>query len=550
MLVHIFGGLGLFLLGMVLMTDGLKALAGDALRRVLASFTGGPLSAFASGAAVTTVVQSSSATTLTTIGFVSAGLLTLQQAVGVIIGANLGTTSTGWLVSMLGLKVSVSVVALPLVGVGALGRLLGRGRVTHGGLALAGFGLIFVGIDTLQEGMEGLSKHFDPGTLPSQSFGGLVVLVGIGLAMTVVLQSSSAAVATTLAALHAGTITMDQAMALVIGQNIGTTVTAAIASVGASVPAKRTAVAHIIFNLITGVVALLLLPVFAMGVERIAGPSGENAPVGLAAFHTGFNLLGVAIFLPATGWLARTVVRIVPEREPTLTRHLDRSVVNMPEVAIEMVRRTVRDVAAAAVAAVHRLTVPGDEEQLLSEREADRQIDDVEEALERCRAMLAQVRAPAHASVAYHRLLATLHAMDHLGRLVGACDERGEIGDAVNGSQLSEPRAELSAQLHAAVDWLESEHVGSSGDLSEYSRRIAALRKRGRKRILEVTAQGDLDPIVGAQQLNALHWLDRLAFHTWRAMFHLQEPPPSAHAADEEPMSEVGARRSRRSGAS
>jgi len=238
------GGIGLFLLGMILMTDGLKTAAGNALRKALARFTGGPLSALLSGATLTALVQSSSATTLATIGFVSAGILTFEQAVGVVFGANLGTTSTGWLVSLLGFKVSIAAFALPMVGAGALANLLGRGRWRAAGLAVAGFGLIFVGIDQLQVGMAGLATRLDPSMLPGDNLAGRLALVGLGVLMTVVMQSSSAAVATTLAALHAGTIGLDHAAALVIGQNVGTTVTAGLAAIGASTAARRTALAH------------------------------------------------------------------------------------------------------------------------------------------------------------------------------------------------------------------------------------------------------------------------------------------------------------------
>src|SRR5690606_15462357 len=144
LLFQLTGGIGLFLLGMVLLTDGLKAFAGEALRRALVRFTGTPLKAFTSGALVTLVVQSSSATTVTVIGFVSAGLLAFPQAVGVVMGASLGTTGTGWIVSVLGLKVSVGFYALPVVGIGAFMRLLGSGRWRSLGFALAGFGIIFI----------------------------------------------------------------------------------------------------------------------------------------------------------------------------------------------------------------------------------------------------------------------------------------------------------------------------------------------------------------------------------------------------------------------
>jgi len=167
LLFKLVGGIGLFLMGMVLLTDGLKSFAGDSLRRALVRFTGRPSKAFAAGAVATSLVQSSSATTVAVIGFVSAGLLTFPQAVGVVIGASLGTTSTGWIVSVLGLKVSVGLYALPLVGIGAFLRLLATGRWRSFGTALAGFGLIFIGIDTLQDAMGGLSGLFNLSQLPA-----------------------------------------------------------------------------------------------------------------------------------------------------------------------------------------------------------------------------------------------------------------------------------------------------------------------------------------------------------------------------------------------
>ena len=189
----VIGGIGLFLLGMILMTDGLKSLAGDALRSILIRYTANRYSACAAGAGITAIVQSSSATTVATIGFVSAGLLPFQNAVGVIIGAALGPTSTGWIVSLLGLKLSVGKIMLPFIGFGALARLMTRGKPAQIGTVVAGFGVIFVGIDTLQGGMEGLSQQFDPSSWPQATIAGRALLVLIGIAMTVVMQSSSAA---------------------------------------------------------------------------------------------------------------------------------------------------------------------------------------------------------------------------------------------------------------------------------------------------------------------------------------------------------------------
>jgi phosphate:Na+ symporter len=237
----ILGGIGLFLLGMVLLTDGLKAAAGEALRTVLVRFTGGPGAGHGVRRRGTAVVQSSSATVLTTIGFVSAGLLTFPQAVGVIFGANLGTTSTGWIVSLLGLKLQHERRG---AAAGRHGRAAAPAHprpAAEAGLALAGFGLIFVGIDVLQGGMTPTWRRASTRAPSPAGRGAAPAAGGLGVVMTVVMQSSSAAVATTLTALHTGAIGLDQAAALVVGQNVGTTVKAALAAIGASTAVRRTA---------------------------------------------------------------------------------------------------------------------------------------------------------------------------------------------------------------------------------------------------------------------------------------------------------------------
>ena len=200
-IIQLMGGIGLFLLGMSLMTDSLKAMAGESLRQWLAKFTGSPFNAMLSGIGFTLVVQSSTATTLATIGFVSAGVLTFAQAMGVIIGANIGTTSTGWIVAFLGLKFSISNFALPMIGLGAIMKLLGKDRLALVGLGVAGFGLIFFGIDVLQIAMASFAERVDLSVWSNNDISTRLILVLIGIIMTILLQSSSAAVTATLAAL-------------------------------------------------------------------------------------------------------------------------------------------------------------------------------------------------------------------------------------------------------------------------------------------------------------------------------------------------------------
>ena len=250
-MVNVIGGIGLFLLGMMMLTNGLKELAGDALKKWLNRFTGGTLSSVMSGTVMTILMQSSTATTLLTIGFVSAGLLTFAQSIGVIIGANIGSTSTGWIISLIGFKISLSAMSLPLIGVGVFTQFIApRDFKTYGGI-VTGFGLLFFGIDVLQKGMETAQDSISFDSVTAATIGGKVLLIIIGLIMTVIMQASSASMAATLTALFAGAIDFEQAVYLVIGQNIGTTATALVVAIGASVAAKRTAMTHVLFNVIT-----------------------------------------------------------------------------------------------------------------------------------------------------------------------------------------------------------------------------------------------------------------------------------------------------------
>ena len=226
---------------------------------------------------------------MTTIGLVSAGLLTFPQGLGLVLGANVGTTGTGWLVALIGVRVSLTAAALPMIFLGALVKLIGRGRVSGIGAALAGFGLVLFGLTTLQQGMGGLADRLHPADLPAVisnpdtgwwlSMLGVLALVALGLVMTALMQSSTAAIAVTLSAYHAGAVGLDQACALIIGQNIGTATSSAMAAIGASSTAKRLALAYILFKMIAAVIALAVFP-FVTPLMVLASSNGWSDPSG------------------------------------------------------------------------------------------------------------------------------------------------------------------------------------------------------------------------------------------------------------------------------
>ena len=534
MTMALISGLGIFLLGMILLTDGLKSLAGEALRRILTRAVRGPVSGVGWGALVTALVQSSTATTLTTIGFVSAGLLTFAQSVGVIFGANLGTTSTGWIVSQLGFKVSLGSYAPPIVLLGVFLRLIFKSRLSHAGTALIGFGLLFIGIDLLQSGMGGLADRFTPDDLPGAALGSLVlsrlILVGVGFLMTLIMFSSSAAMATTLAAVATGTIGLDQAAALIIGQNIGTTPKAIAAALGGSSAAKRTALAHVLFNLTAGAIAFVLLsPLIAFVRWFGALVNATDTPTLLALFHTIFNMLGVALLLPFIHPFCRIIERILPEKTTSATRFLDPSVTEIGPVALEAAYRSMAQVLTESAGHTSSiLNRPRTDPKLLASLKQS--ADDIDTIRKFIHSLSHSARAEAEIA----RSVSLLHAADHTQRLLG------NLADPPRNPSLwqSDPViAHAIASILKAIQPLLSTPQSSPNqqhslstpqlfdtiqhDLEQTSRHIAQLRKDERARALHQAAAGGLDPDAAVKRIEAMLWLDGIAYHLWRSAHKL-----------------------------
>lgn len=350
MIGGVLGGLGLLLLGMRLMTDGLRLAAGDRLRALLERATGGRLRALLTGALITSLVQSSSVVTVATLGFVNAGILALHNALWVIFGSNVGTTMTGWLVALTGLDFDLEALALPLVGAGALLQLVGFRRRGASAGALAGFGLFFLGLGVIRDAFGGMA--------PSAALGGEagwlgdLAALGIGLVATFVTQSSSASIALTISAAAAGLLSLDAAGAMVIGANLGTTSTAILATLRATPNARRAAAAHVVFNLLAASVALVLLPWLLDLLQALLGRGQAPAVAStLALFHTTFNLLGVVLIWPLSQKLEEALGRrFVSEGElESRPRFLDDTVLAIPALALEATRREMGRVAHLAL---------------------------------------------------------------------------------------------------------------------------------------------------------------------------------------------------------
>lgn len=344
---QILGGLALFLLAMEMMTDGLKNFAGQQLKHLLGQWTSTPLRGLAAGILITGVVQSSSAVTIATIGFVNAGLLTLSQSLGVVFGANVGTTMTGWLVSLVGFGFKIETFALPILALGVALKLASTGsRYSALGQALAGFALFFLGLSLLKDSLDGLTASLGGDALFSNEYGVFTFIV-VGFLATLLTQSSSAALAMILTAAAGNLLPLESAAAAVIGANLGTTSTAAISVLKATANARRLALGHILFNALTGLLALLILPAMLWLVAVMADTMDleANPAVSLALFHTLFNVLGALLMLPLTRYMARFLGRLFRRREDDNAepRFLDNTLVSTPDLALsaselEMIR--------------------------------------------------------------------------------------------------------------------------------------------------------------------------------------------------------------------
>lgn len=475
--LEIVGSLGVFLYGLTVMSEGLQKASAERLRRILEKATENRFLGTLSGFVVTCAVQSSSVTTVMVVALCSAQLLTLSQSLGVIFGANIGTTTTAWLISLLGFKVKISAFAVPLIGIGFFSRFIRRWSLPHKiGQAMVGFGLLFLGLQLLKDTIPDVKEspqvmewiaRIEPG-----SFVGILAAILFGTVITLIVQSSSAAMAITLTAAAKGYIDFPTACAITLGENIGTTITAALAAIGAPLVARRAALGHFLFNFLGVIWPILIFQPLTSFVDWIIPGNprglGEAAllvaiPTHIAAFHTTFNVINTGIFLPLSRLLEALIIRILPddgegeENEHELV-YMTTPFGAAPELAITSARREVDRMAGITIKMIARINQAltakkkKDRERLLEKiRKHELSTDILEHKISEFLAALVHGQLSTAASRRALSLMSMINDLERIGdhgEKVAALIER--LGETKNG--LSDAATEELLEMARMTD--------------------------------------------------------------------------------------------------
>lgn len=519
------GGVGLVLVGMWLMTEGLKVAAGQSLKTVLERWTNTRLKGLAAGFALTTLVQFSSAVVIATIGFVNAGVMTLGQAIWVVFGSNVGTAMTTWVVATIGLNVNIQVLALPMIGVGMAVRLTAPGT-SRGALGetVTGFGLFFLGVAVLKEMFEGLAPGFSLDMLPG-GFLQDVLFVLIGFAITSLVQSSSASIAVALSAVAGGMIGLEAGAATVIGANLGSTVPAILAVINATPNAKRVAASHVIFSLTMGVIALSLLPIFVAVCAWLAQAGrlpSEPATV-LALFHTLFNVCGVILFWFLGERLTKRLQTMFVSQEENDARphYLDRTLLETPSLGVSSLLLELRRLGGLVTAAgVSYLSDPTGQGAYLRRRVGV--VAQLSETIREYAAMISVARLTAGVP---DTLAHILRALQHWN---GLSKELQSLSDCAQ-QEVRFPEAvrnEVTSYRMKLVDFLSgSRLLSESADvrwLTESGQSFEEGYIHAKQVILSAAAKGEFERLVYLDDaMRKIDLLRRVAHHAVRAAMRI-----------------------------
>jgi phosphate:Na+ symporter len=538
MILGTVGGLGLFLFGMGFMSDGLKRVAGHKLRKIVESMTKKPIVAFFVGAGVTALVQSSSATTVMVIGFVNAALLTLQQAICVIIGTNVGTTATAWLVSISGVGAfKITIYALPAVGLGFLMMTLGRTRRTKSiGQIMLGFGILFVGINFMKDAFQPLQSSPRVQELFVSLGNRPILAILAGAIVTTLLQSSSAAIAIVQLLASGGAFGSDWQKVLnvsipfVLGSNIGTTITAQLAALQANLNAKRTAWAHTIFNTLGACIAypFVYLGLFGALVYKIS--PWELSPATIAAniavAHTVFNVTNSGIFLPLAGVLRRIVVKLVPEKPGDIAAKpviLEEHLLDTPVIALEQAKREIIRMAKTAKKAVENCLsaiVNNDRRKLETIRQIEDFIDEFQIAITTYLSALSRRQMSDEVSIELPVLLHTVNDLERIGdhavNVVEITERKIEKKLTFSDLALDEIgqlRQEIEQMFDSIIGALESNDIKASKNALANENKINRMQLDFRRSHVQRMSEGICSAETGLVFIDLIDNIEKIGDH-------------------------------------
>jgi phosphate:Na+ symporter len=524
---QVVGGLALFLLGMKNMSEGMQGVAGSRLRRMIASVTNNRLVACATGAGVTSLIQSSSITSVMVISMVTAGLMTLRQAIGVILGADIGTTITAWIIAL-----NVVKCGLPLLGLATFVFLFAkRDRVRFTAMLVMGLGMVFYGLDLMQGGLLPISKSqtvldwfaaFHPNTI-----WGVVKCVCVGSLVTALVQSSSATVGITITLARAGVIDLDTAAALVLGQNIGTTMTAGLAALGASREGVRVACAHIVTKVFGVVLAIPLFFPYMRLLSFISnGMDGIASQIALA--HTLFNVFLVLLFLPLVGVLARALSRLIPDAHRPETRHLcyfDHRLIATPVLALqqsfgEILR--MREMCDRMLEILRSEWVANDRDEVREHRvfRAEDDLDTMQTEIVTFLSRVLTIEMPLNEMVTARLQLRIADEYESIGDYAASLQKmqirarRQEVAISETGmQQILHLHDRVVAYLHAVGSALEAGDRDVLDKLRTDSDHITGLFKEYRKQSMDRLAAGQVSPVSCVYIMDALHAYRKIKDH-------------------------------------
>ena len=544
LLFGLLGGLGLFLFGMKILSEGLQKIAGERMRQILGALTNNRIVGTLVGIAVTAIIQSSSATTVMVVGFVNAGLMSLVQSIGVVMGANIGTTVTAQLIAF-----KITKYALPAIGIGAGLKLFSKNRqYVYIGEIILGFGILFFGLATMKQAFDPLKS--------SEEFRQLFLLVGdykllgvlIGALLTVIVQSSSATIGITLALATSGLISFEASVALILGENIGTTITANLAAIGTNVAARRTAFAHFLFNFLGTVYILLLLPVYMKFIVSITPGDADfvvqtqaqaqsfSAAIGdkpyiarhIANTHTMFNIINVLVFLPFVGLLAKLSTLMIRGGEDAATlqvKFIDSRVLNTPPIAIGQARReTLRmaQIALEMVDATNQFLEDGDMKSISGLEKREELVDLLQREITDFVVQLSQSSISTQTS---ESIASIMHMVNDLERIGDHCENLWRLGirkfegkisfSEVGEGELLAISGKAREFLQFIIDAMETQDQSIGPQAIEYEDEIDDLERSLRMNHINRLNTGECAVQPGLVFIDILHNYEKIGDHTF-----------------------------------